>query len=91
MKKKYKLFSPLKLSSLKNLKKKSIIGTCNNRIFVLPLTGYVWFGGAKLILNSTLLSGRKRWVSVTVSVTFPFHSLPNQPEEVLLQKQKSLQ
>ncbi len=32
--------------------------TCNNGISILPLTGYiVWFGGAKLILNSTITFG----------------------------------
>ncbi len=28
-----------------------------NRIFILLLTGYVWFGRAKLILNSTVTFG----------------------------------
>ncbi len=82
----YELF-PSQIIHFGKLKKSQFTGTCNNGIFVLslPLTGYVWFGGAKLILNSTLLLRRERWVSRTASVTFPFHSPPNQPQEVSLQ------
>ncbi len=57
-----------------------------NEIFVLHLPEYVQFGGAKLILNNTVTFDINRLVSMTASVMFPFHSPPNHPKEVSLQK-----